>query len=269
VSAALLLLLAAAPAAPAQLPALLVMDLSATGGVTAEIAQGLTDAVVVEVGRQGFFKTLSSRDVATLLGVERQKQLLGCSDASSSCLAELSGALDARFVLSGSVSRLGEAYQLTVQTLDAQSTRVLGRGLRMSKTVEGLRASVAEVVADATGTPRPPPPSKVLPLTLLVAGAAGIIAGGGLGFAALSRESAIRRELDRADLQSDPGALRPASEYQAEASDLLVQKSLALTSLLLGTALAVTGFLVWPSERGDGGVALLFGPGSVAVAGTF
>jgi hypothetical protein len=37
-----------------------------------------------------------------LLGLERQKQMLGCAEDSSNCLAELAGALGARFVLNGS-----------------------------------------------------------------------------------------------------------------------------------------------------------------------
>ena len=65
--------------------------------------------ITSEVQRRGFFQVISQQDIATMLGLERQKQLMGCADDSTSCLAELSGALGARFVMSGTLTRLGLA----------------------------------------------------------------------------------------------------------------------------------------------------------------
>src|SRR5947207_17625 len=98
--AALLLVLAAAPAEPTAKPKLIVLRLSVAGGVEPELGGAITEAVTTEVSARGFFNVLSSKDVETLLGVERQKQMLGCADDASSCLSELAGALGARFVLS-------------------------------------------------------------------------------------------------------------------------------------------------------------------------
>ena len=83
-------------------PKLAVLDFQAQG-VPAETAQALTTAASQHLASRGFFEVVTSADIQTLLGVERQKQLIGCSDSASSCTAELAGAMGSRFVLSGSV----------------------------------------------------------------------------------------------------------------------------------------------------------------------
>src|SRR5205823_34600 len=113
----------------------------------------------------------------------------------SSCLTELAGAAGARFVLSGSLAKLGDVVQLTLITLDSRNAQPIGRSTRLAKDVSGLRLQLPIAVAEATATPLPPPPSRVLPFTLLGVGAASLIAGGVVGFFALSSEAAINREL--------------------------------------------------------------------------
>src|SRR6185295_5852068 len=54
-------------------------------------------------------------DIAALLGLERQKQLLGCSDEQASCLAELAGALGVDGLLTGSLGKVGNGYVVEVK----------------------------------------------------------------------------------------------------------------------------------------------------------
>lgn len=114
------IILALALGAAAEKPKIIVLDLSAGGGVAPDVVQALSETVATRLAARNFFEVVSSRDIATLVGLERQKQLMGCSEEAASCLAELSGSLGARFVLSGSVTRLGDSYQLNLQTLDTQ-----------------------------------------------------------------------------------------------------------------------------------------------------
>lgn len=60
--------------AAADRPKLAVLDLQATGAPP-ELATALTEAMTQEVARRGFFDVISSADIRTLLGMERQKQL--------------------------------------------------------------------------------------------------------------------------------------------------------------------------------------------------
>ncbi|MGQ0505134.1 MAG: hypothetical protein ACT4TC_07405 [Myxococcaceae bacterium] len=193
IAASVVTVLLGAAAVPEK-PQLIVMDLSAAGGVEKSVASALTEAVVTQVSKQGIFQVVSASDLATLTGLERQKQMMGCSE-SSSCLAELAGAIGARFVLTGSLAKLGAAYQLSLQTLDSHKAQPLGRTMRVASDLEALGAQLPWAVAEATATPMPPPPSRVLPFSLMGMGAAAIVAGGFYGLNTLGREREIAQEL--------------------------------------------------------------------------
>ncbi len=66
-----------------------------------------------------------------MLSVERQKQLMGCSD--SSCMAEIAGALDVDGVVVGSLARLGESYLLSAQYVDSRTGTTRGHASRRKK----------------------------------------------------------------------------------------------------------------------------------------
>src|SRR5581483_5052449 len=54
------------------------------------------------------FDVVAARDITMLLGLERQKQLLGCS-GESTCIAELGAALGCNAVLMADLARLDES----------------------------------------------------------------------------------------------------------------------------------------------------------------
>jgi hypothetical protein len=66
----------------------------------------------------GGVKIMSARDLGAVLGLERQKQLLGCGE--SSCIAELAGALGTDGIVLGDVGKLGTSLALNVKVLSAQ-----------------------------------------------------------------------------------------------------------------------------------------------------
>lgn len=259
------LCLLAAPAPDA--PRLVVLDLKAVGGASEAEATALTDAVVTWVSKAAVFRVVSQRDIQTLLGVERQKQLMGCGEASDSCMAELSGALDARYVLSGQVNKLGSTVQLTLQTLDTQKSQPVGRTLKTAKSVDELRAIVPWAVAEATGTPPPKPPSRTWPTVMMVTGGVAALAGGVIGFVAITRETSIARELNT----SAPGRLNSVAFYEDEVREIRERKTLSLLLMALGGGLLAGGLTWWFSlpDIAAGRVALVpTGPG-FALVGEF
>jgi len=76
-----------------------------------------SELLAQELTRQGF-KLQTARDVSAVLGLERQKQLLGC--AESSCLAELASAIGADGLVLGDVGKLGQGYVVNVKVLLAK-----------------------------------------------------------------------------------------------------------------------------------------------------
>lgn len=253
-------------AAPAEKPRLALIELTAQGGVEASAARSLTDAIAAELQARGYFEVISQRDIETLLGLERQRQLLGCADDGSSCLSELSAALGARFVLSGSLSQLGTAWQLTLSTFDTQRGQALGRSTRVAFSLEVLRASLALQVAEATATPPPAPPSKVLPVSLMAAGGASALFGLVWGTLQLSAEQQLAAELDRG--ATTPGRLRLLSDYEADLRLLRTQQFIALGALLAGAGLVTAGVLLLPKDSNVQAALVPFSAG-LTVVGSF
>lgn len=240
-------------------PKLAVLDVQVVG-VAPEAAVALGDSMTQELSRRGFFEVISSNDIRTLLGVERQRQLLGCEE--SSCTAELSGALGARFVLQSSLTRLGTTLQLSVQMLDTSRSQTVARSVRLAASVRALADQLPWSLAEATGTPLPPAPSKALPWTLIGVGAVAFAGGGVLGVDALSRERAMRAEFEK---QGETGIYRTKQTYQDELDAISRNKSVALLGLALGAVGIGVGVAIFPKESG-GRVALLpTGNGAVLV----
>ncbi len=252
-------------AAPAEKPKLLVLDLNGAGGAEPQVVSAFTEAVTSAVAARGVFEVMSSRDVTALLGVERQKQLL-CSDESSSCLGELSGALGARFVLSGSLARLGDAWQLTLSTLDTQTTKPLGRTIRIAANLAALQGQLPWAVSEATATPSPAPPSRVLPISLLAVGGAAVVGGGVFGVQALSNEASLQKELNNLR----PGALDSRDSYLSRAADQATMKTVSVLMLVGGAALAATGAVLLKLS-GDSGASASLVPtaNGAALVGVF
>jgi hypothetical protein len=218
-------------------PKLVVLELTPQAGVDAQLASLLSDAVAAQVTSRGFFSVTTSKDVQTLLGVERQKQLMGCSDAGA-CLTELAGAMGARFVLSGQLGRVGDTYQLTLQTVDTQKAQPVGRSTKLAKSVDALRDLLPYAVADATGTLAPSPPSRVLPFTLIGVGAAVVIASAVVGLNALTLEAQTGADIDSG------GQLRMLSYYQSQQSTYGFERTVSLIGLCVGAALGVLGIVL-------------------------
>jgi TolB-like protein len=247
--------------AGAEKPKLAVLDLQ-PAGVAPEIATALTDAITQEVSRRGIFDVIASSDIRTLLGMERQKQLLGCSDDAKSCTAELAGALGARFVLSGTLSKLGDALQLSLQTLDTQKAQPIGRSVRIAADARELSEQLPWAVAEATGTPAPAPPSRALSVSLIGVGGAALVTGAIVGIDALSRESALRQDLAQ---PATTGTFKTFDTYQDSANQIGLQKTLALVSAIAGAALLAGGIVAWPRAMSGNATLLLTGNGLALV----
>lgn len=73
------------------------------------------DRLAAKLAARGF-QVSTPADLEAVLGLERQRQLLGCSDGDdTSCLAEISAAFGVPFVATGRLTRLGERLELDVR----------------------------------------------------------------------------------------------------------------------------------------------------------
>ncbi len=249
-------------------PRLLVSDLVAQG-VEASDAAALTDAVVQTLTSRSLFQVLSRRDVETMLTTERQRQLLGaCDEDASACATDLGSVLGARYVMTGSLSKLGSTYELSLQVLDTVKSRTVGRSTRLARDVETLRQVVPWAVAEASGSPLPPPASRVLPYSLLAGGGAAVLGGGVYGLIALSRQKVLNDELcPGGGGQCGGQNLRTLSYYQEQDRKLGSDKTVAVGVMAAGALLVGAGLWLMPPPEGGPRVALVPSGHGLAVAG--
>lgn len=220
--------------------------------VKPEVASFFSDHLARELKAQKL-NVVASEDIATLIGMERQKQLLGCSDeAAQSCLVELSNALGADAVLNGSIGRFEDITQLHLAIVDSKSAKTLatydekvtGSDKRVLESLSTGARSLARDLRKATGEPPPSVESNgssvVRPATAIPAAAGLVGIGAGIAF----RLSAVGK-LNELKNPTRPHSFDEisATAEAAHLNETLSYAGFGLGALGIGTAvvLAITG----------------------------
>ena len=130
----LLLLLFTASSAAAEEPvSIAVMEFTSKGGVTQDQMDALSDMLSNQIRSMGNYKVIGKSDIRSMLTMEEQRQRLStCTDQS--CLAEIGGALGARWVVVGNVSLFGKTYLLNLKLIDVAGASVASG---VSRSIEG------------------------------------------------------------------------------------------------------------------------------------
>ncbi len=102
-------------------------------GVDAALGDVYLERFVTVLARTGGLKITTRRDIEHVLGLERQKELLGCSDGTNACLAELAGGLGVDGMITGSLAKAGSAYIVTIRIIRASG------GAEVVSTTERLK----------------------------------------------------------------------------------------------------------------------------------
>lgn len=119
-----------------------------------------TEALADRLGDEGLEVT-SPREVATLLGFEREKQLLGCEE--SACVAELAGALGVDALVMGDLAKVGSETHLNLKVLSTTTSRRLAAFTastrdedELMKTLGVAAHALAQELSTALGRPLQP-----------------------------------------------------------------------------------------------------------------
>jgi hypothetical protein len=104
-----------------------VMDFEAAGA-SAELTQATGGVVAHELEQLGVFKVTTGDAVKALIGLERQRELLGCSGGD--CARTSLPQLDGDYVVGGRVSRVGGGFSLELILLDVH------KGQRQSSDIQ-------------------------------------------------------------------------------------------------------------------------------------
>ncbi len=215
---------------------------------------------------------VTQEEIATLLGLERQRELAGCSDAQTSCLAEIANALGTDGIVSGSVGRLSGKVQINLKVLrmrDARLVAVFSSQVDSSAQVlsELTRAAheMAPAIAEAFGlTLRT---AGFQPWPAVVPAAVGVV-GLALGAGFLVAAGASDHQLRTAGVDGAPDlSLQQARDLVTTEKNQSLIGTVALA--LGGTALVAGAVVGWATQRSPSGVALVPMPGGLALAGSF
>lgn len=195
------------------------------------------------LAHQGF-TVVTGAQVSTVLGLDRQRQLLGCS--KTECMTELAQALGVEAVVSGSVARLGAKLRVSVKAFSAQNGNVLGSyaetAADRAEVVSVLSRAVASFSSAAEEVAEAPYAPLVAPL---VAGLLGAAVGAGclIGAHVVSANMDTTAQSPREN---------PIPLLQAQAATGQALQSVGVALLAVGGAVAV-GSLIWGAVvRGPG-----------------
>ena len=115
-------------------------------GTEPEKADLLSEIALTEAASIPGVEVIGRSDINSMLGFEKQKRVVGCSE-DSSCLAEIGGALGVEYIMVGSLGRIGTLYRLDLKLVDAKKARVRNRmGVTVERREESLVAAVQKMV---------------------------------------------------------------------------------------------------------------------------
>jgi hypothetical protein len=137
--------------------------------------------MIVELAKDPALDVISDAEVKRLAELEGDRQTAGCTDTN--CLAELAGAMGARYVIFGDVGVLGSTVVLNLNLFDSQRTRAVNRVAVKADSIDALPAALPtplrELTAPLTGATVPPAPvatsssgAPIVPWVLVGSGAA-------------------------------------------------------------------------------------------------
>lgn len=124
---------------------LLVQDLIAQG-VEAHEAAVISTAACNAIAKDGKYEVLCGEDLRNLMRFGALSASFdGC--AEEDCFASMGKAMQARYVVSGSVSKLGGTFVLNLSMFDTEAGRPVGRTEVKAATIEKLHESAAEAAS--------------------------------------------------------------------------------------------------------------------------
>ena len=99
---------------------LAVLDLEAKHGVDKSIAEAYSVLIRDEIHSYGEYEVMSTADLRAVMSREAMLQAMGCDDNGSACLVNFGRTIGTRFMVVGSLSKLGSTYSISLRILDTK-----------------------------------------------------------------------------------------------------------------------------------------------------
>lgn len=238
-----------------------------------KLVQFYSEHLAQQLGYAGVQVTTQDQMTA-VLGLERQKALLGCDEAS--CAAELAGALGVDGLLSGDVAKVIDTYQINVKVIAANDARVLASYAARTDDEEAVlnilttaaRALAKELYPKLERGPAPEPvAANVVTKGASVQRLAWIPAAAGVALIVVGVVTRVMAESAWSTLHPAPGAtvmLSDATTAAATGKNLQLWSTVALAGGVACAAAAAAMFL-FGGERSSLHAGIAVDPGGAAV----
>lgn len=244
----------------------------AVAGQAVDLADFYGEHFATQLGQQPGFQVTTPGALSAALGLERQKQLLGCADSANSCLAELASALGVEVLLIGEVAKLDTTSQVNVRALNANSGAVFFAISRRAATKEAMLDALEDAARETAQRLR-----AVLGREAVAASGGGVrwapwvVSGAGLVAAGVGVGLLVDANLSHEALTGPASAEFPPSVARAAADSGKLSQAVGSVLVGVGVAAAATG-LIWFFAGGDGPTPVAWvapGAGGVGIAGTW
>ena len=127
-----------------------------------EDAETITRLVAIYAGQSAAFSLVTPEEIGAI-DEEIKRQLSGgCNEAS--CIAELGGALGAKYMITGSLNRLGKRYILTLKLIDIEQVRAVSTVASQERSIgvfaDSLPTTIRQLFKEEPVS-LPAPPQKI------------------------------------------------------------------------------------------------------------
>ena len=247
----------------------------AASGTSVERQEFYTEHLAEQIQRLGV-QVITAKQIRTVLALERQKELLGCADENSTCMAEMSDALGVDAVIAGEIALVEGTYRLSLKSISAKDGRTLATYSAEAPSESALLSELSDggrtIAAAALGKLRPR--TAIAPEALTsakvpavrrmawVPAAAGLALGGAGVYFMLQAQ-------DRASKLQPAGVipLARAGELRDEGKQFQMFGAIALTTAV--AALAGSGAMYFAGSPGEISVMPTASGAAVSVSGVF
>jgi hypothetical protein len=132
-------------------------------GISDASFRAISDTLAGELRQQSAGQLITSDEIKSLLSVEEQKQMVGCS--SESCFAEIGGALGAERIVSGSIGKVGKSWMLVIKAIHSKHVGEVKQVTRRIKdgSIDDVLDVIAPAVRELLGGAGPPPSAPPAP----------------------------------------------------------------------------------------------------------
>ncbi len=197
-AAAATLLAATSASAADKKTKIAVLDVKAVGTVKQDEVKGIGALVTTALAKQPELQVISTADIQALIGFEKQKELLGCGEAS--CLAEIGGALGVDYIAGTEVAEIGGTYLVTLSMISIAKAKSMGRITKrlpfLEQVPDATVKGVSELLQIARARETEDPSKRNVKVAVMDVKASGLDLGTVEGLAALvASEVAARPEV--------------------------------------------------------------------------